>query len=41
VHATYIGLIIFEPDGDVVFRGAHEVFEEGYLDLFCPVLAGA
>ncbi|MGH3066650.1 MAG: hypothetical protein ACRDOF_10175 [Gaiellaceae bacterium] len=33
------GLIIFEPDGDVIIRGPHEVFEQGLEPLLCPVFA--
>lgn len=38
--AKDVGVIIFEPDGDVVVRGPHEVFEQGD-ELLCSVLAGA
>jgi len=33
------GLIIFEPDGDVIIKGPHEVFEQGLEALLCPVFA--
>lgn len=38
--AKDVGLIVFEPDGDVVVHGPHEVFDQG-MEVFCPVLAGA
>lgn len=31
------GLIIFEPDGDVIIKGPHEVFEQGLEPLLCPL----
>jgi hypothetical protein len=38
--AKTVGLIIFEPDGNVVIRGPHEVNGEvNYDAVFCPILA--
>ena len=35
--AQDVGLIIFEPDGDVVIKGPHEVFQQGLEALLCPL----
>ena len=35
--AQDVGVIIFEPDGDVVIKGPHEVFEQGLEALICPI----
>ena len=31
------GLISLEPDGDVVIKGPHEVFDQGLEPLICPL----
>jgi hypothetical protein len=35
--AQDVGVIIFEPDGDIVIKGPHEVFEQGVEPLLCPL----
>ena len=35
--AQDVGLIIIEPDGDLVIKGPHEVFEQGIASLLCPL----
>lgn len=34
-----VGLLVFEPDGDVVIHGPHEQFEVGGYEIYCPYLA--
>ena len=35
--AQDVGVLIFEPDGDLVIKGPHEVQEQGLEALLCPV----
>ena len=34
-----MGLVVRQPDGTLIFRGPHDVFESGLAPLICPLFA--